>query len=136
MGCLNKVQLIGRLGKDPEVKYTQGGDPVANFSLATSETWKKDGEKKEKTEWHNIVAWKKLADLAKQYLSKGRLVYVEGKLQTRKWDDKDGNERRTTEIVASNIVFLESNGKSQQHSDPDPGPGCTSDEITDDDIPF
>ena len=138
MGCLNKVQLIGRLGKDPEVKYTQGGDPVANFSLATSETWKKDGEKKEKTEWHNIVAWKKLADLAKQYLSKGRLVYVEGKLQTRKWDDKDGNERRTTEIVASNIVFLESNGNGkQQHADPDPGPGpAMSDEITDDDIPF
>ena len=120
MGCVNKCILVGRVGKDPEVRYTSGGDSVATFSLATSESWKDaGGEKKEKTEWHNIVAWKKLADLAKNYLPKGSLVYIEGKLQTRKWTDKDNNTRYTTEIVAQNFTFLESSKSKQSSGNPD-----------------
>lgn len=107
MSGLNKVHLIGRLGQDPEVRYLQDGTPVASFSLATSENWTdKAGERQERTEWHKIVAWNKLADLAKKYLAKGRQVYVEGKIQYRDWTDKEGVKRKSTEIVASNIVFL------------------------------
>lgn len=99
MSGVNKTILIGRLGKDPEVKYTTSGAPVANFSIATSERWKdKDGEQQERTEWHRIVAWNKLAELCGQYLSKGRQVYVEGRLQTRQWEDEGGGKRYTTEI--------------------------------------
>ncbi|MCI0422481.1 MAG: single-stranded DNA-binding protein, partial [Acidobacteria bacterium] len=106
-GSVNQVTLVGRLGKDPELKYTQGGDAVANFSVATDETWKdKSGEKQQRTEWHNIVAWKKLAEICGQYLRKGSQVLIQGRLQTRKWEDKDGNTRYTTEIVASNLVML------------------------------
>ena len=123
MSSLNKVMLIGRLGKDPEIRYTQDGSPVANFSLATSEMWTdKSGTRQERTEWHNIVAWRKLADLSKRYLSKGRQVYVEGRLQTREWDDRDGNKRRTTEVVASQMVLLVSWARSVRGSsatDPD-----------------
>ncbi len=151
MSSLNKVLLIGRLGKDPEVRYTPDGAPVANFSLATSEFWTdKSGTRQERTEWHNIVAWNKLADLSKRYLAKGRQVYVEGRLRTREWDDKDGNKRRTTEIVASQMVLLGSRPEGMeaggappsQRSAPamDPGlapsTGLTDVEITDDDIPF
>jgi single-strand DNA-binding protein len=104
---VNKVILIGHLGADPEIRYTQGGVPVANLRLATSESWKnKNGQKEERTEWHRVVAWSKLAELSGQYLSKGRQIFVEGRLQTRSWDDKDGNKRYSTEIVATNIQFL------------------------------
>lgn len=107
---VNKVILIGRLGKDPEVKYTNAGNPVCNFSLATSEKWGSGNEKKEKTEWHRIVVWGKLADLCGQYLAKGREAYIEGKLQTREWE-KDGAKQYTTEIVADVVQFLGDKGK-------------------------
>lgn len=104
MSGVNKVIIVGNLGNDPEVKAV-GQSTVANFSLATSESYTKDGQKQEKTEWHKIVAWGKLAELAGQYLKKGRQVYVEGKLQTREYE-KDGQKRYSTEIVANNITFL------------------------------
>jgi single-strand DNA-binding protein len=104
---VNKVLLIGRLGQDPELKYTPSGQGVCNFSVATSENWTdKSGQKQERTEWHRIVVWGRLAELANQYLAKGRQVYLEGKLQTRSWDDKDGNKRYTTEVQATNLQFL------------------------------
>lgn len=103
---VNKVIILGRLGKDPEIKYTPQGKAVANFSVATSESWNKEGQKVEKTEWHNIVVWGKLAELCNQYLSKGRQVYLEGKLETRSWEDKDGTKRYTTEIIASTVQFI------------------------------
>ena len=108
MAGINKAILIGRLGADPEVRYTPSGVAVANFNIATSEEWKdKDtGEKKERTEWHRIVVWSKLGELCGEYLSKGRQVYVEGRIQTRSWDDRDGNKRYTTEIVATDVQFL------------------------------
>lgn len=138
---VNKVILVGRLGKDPEVKYTQGGAAVARFSLATDEMWKdQSGEKQQKTEWHNIVAWSKLAEICGQYLAKGRLVYIEGRLQTRNWEDKDGNKRTTTEIRADNMVMLggrpegDRQEKSASATPPSDTHGDT--EITDNDIPF
>lgn len=104
---VNKVILLGRLGQDPELKYTPGGSPVCNFSVATTESWTdKSGQKQEKTEWHRIVVWGKLAELCNQYLSKGRQAFIEGRLQTRAWDDKDGNKRYTTEILASTVQFI------------------------------
>jgi len=148
MSSLNKVMLIGNLGRDPEVRFTPDGSPVASFSLATGETWTdKNGTRQERTEWHNIVAWKRLADLAKRYLAKGRQVYIEGRIRTREWDDKDGNKRRTTEIVASQIVLLGSRpqaaevGSSPQAIQPrgvppEPEPVFGDGGITDDDIPF
>jgi single-strand DNA-binding protein len=150
MSSLNKVLLIGRLGKDPEIRYTPDGAPVANFSLATSEFWTdKSGTRQERTEWHNIVAWNKLADLSKRYLAKGRQVFVEGRIRTREWDDKDGNKRRTTEIMASQMVLIgsrpegtESNTAAPRRGMQDSEPGSSSPagsadvEITDDDIPF
>lgn len=108
MAGINKAILVGRLGSDPEVRYTPSGVAVANFNIATSEEWKdKDtGEKKERTEWHRIVAWSKLGEICGEYLSKGRQVYIEGRIQTRSWEDRDGNKRYTTEIVASDVQFL------------------------------
>ena len=104
---VNKVILLGRLGQDPELKYTPGGSPVCNFSLATTESWTdKGGQKQEKTEWHRVVVWGKLAELCNQYLSKGRQAFLEGRLQTRSWDDKEGNKRYTTEILASTVQFI------------------------------
>ena len=107
MAGINKVILVGRLGRDPEIRYTPDGTAVANFSIATSEEWKdkNTGEKRERTEWHRIVAWRRLGELCGEYLSKGRQVYVEGKLQTRSWE-QDGVTRYMTEIVASDIQFL------------------------------
>ena len=103
---INKVILIGRLGADPEVRYTANGGAVANFNLATNESWTdKAGQKQEKTEWHRIVVWGKLGELCGQYLTKGRQAFVEGRLQTREWNDKDNAKRYTTEIVAQNIQF-------------------------------
>jgi single-strand DNA-binding protein len=107
MAGINKVILIGNLGKDPELRYTPSGQPTANFTLATTERWTdKNGQRQEKTEWHNIVAWAKLAELVNQYLKKGRPAYVEGRITYRSWDDKDGNKKYRTEIVAQTIQFL------------------------------
>lgn len=107
MAGINKVILIGNLGKDPELRYTPGGQATASFTLATTERWTdKNGQRQEKTEWHNIVAWAKLAELVNQYLKKGRSAYVEGKITYRSWDDRDGNKKYRTEIVAQTIQFL------------------------------
>jgi len=108
MAGINKVILVGNLGKDPEVRYLEGGTAVANFPIATSETYKdrNTGEKKTVTEWHNVVVWRKLAEIAEKYLKKGNQIYIEGKLRTRQWQDKDGNNRYTTEIVGDSLQML------------------------------
>ncbi|WP_257452236.1 single-stranded DNA-binding protein [Archangium lipolyticum] len=106
-GGVNKVILIGNLGADPEVRFTPGGQAVANFRIATSDTWTdKNGQKQERTEWHRIVVWGKLAELCGEYLKKGRQCYVEGRLQTREWTDKEGRKNYTTEVVANGVTFL------------------------------
>ena len=108
MAGINKAIIVGRLGKDPEVRYTPDGTAVANFTVATSEEWKDkgSGEKRERTEWHRIVAFARLGEICGEYLSKGRQVYLEGRIQTRDWEDRDGNKRYTTEIVASQMQML------------------------------
>jgi len=107
MASVNKVILVGNLGRDPETRYTTGGDAVTNIRLATTDTWKdKNGEKQEKTEWHSIVFYGRQAEIAAEYLKKGRQIYVEGRLQTRKWQDKEGQDRYTTEIVADRMQML------------------------------
>lgn len=106
MSGINKVILVGHLGKDPEVRYLEGGVSVTSFPLATSETFNKDGRKVEQTEWHNIVMWRGLADVAVKFLQKGKLVYIEGKLRTRSFEDKEGIKKYTTEIVAENFTLL------------------------------
>jgi single-strand DNA-binding protein len=117
MASVNKVILVGALGRDPEVRFMPNGEAVANFSMATSENWKdKDGVKQEKTEWHNIVMYRKLAELAGEYLKKGSPIYIEGKLKTRKWE-KDGVTRYSTEIIADNMQMLGSKGASNSESD-------------------
>lgn len=111
MASLNKIMLIGNLGKDPEIRVTASGQTVANFSLATKEQFKnKCGEREERTEWHSIVVWGKLAEIARDYLHKGKQVYIEGRLQTRKWQDKNGQDRYTTEVVAELMQMLGSKG--------------------------
>lgn len=150
MAGVNKVILIGNLGRDPELRYTQGGQAVANFTLATSENWTdKSGEKVERTEWHRIVTWGRTAELCAQYLSKGRTAYIEGRLQTREWEDRDGNKRQTTEINANTVQFLGGPGGSGGGgggggggSAPRGGSGSSgppsdgAPPSTDDDIPF
>jgi single-strand DNA-binding protein len=146
MASVNKVILIGNLGSDPEVKYTPSGTAVANFNIATNESWlNKDGKKEERTEWHKIVVWSKLAELCGEYLAKGRPVYLEGRLQTRDWNDKDGNKRYTTEIVAQTIQFLGGSGERGERSEGRPAGksargGSSMEEAApveaDDDIPF
>ena len=112
MASLNKVMLIGNLGKDPELRYTASGTAVASFSLATSERFKgKSGDWEEKTEWHNVTLWARLAEIAGEYLSKGKTVYIEGRLQTRKWQDRDGKDRYTTEIVGEKMQMLSGKGE-------------------------
>lgn len=107
MASVNKVILVGRLGKDPEVRYMTNGEAVANITLATSESWKdKNGEKQEKTEWHRVTFYRKLAEIVGEYLKKGGMVYVEGRLETRKWTDKAGVEKYTTEVIANEMVML------------------------------
>ncbi len=107
MAGVNKVILVGNLGRDPEIRTLESGVKVATFSLATSESFKdREGNRQDKTEWHNIVLWRGLAEIAERYLAKGNTIYVEGKLQTRSWDDKDGNKRYTTEIVGQNMTML------------------------------
>jgi len=111
---VNKATLIGRLGKDPEVRYTADGTMITNFNLATDEQWKdKNGEKVQKTEWHRIVTFGKLAEICGNYLVKGKLIFIEGRIQTRSWEDKDGVKRFTTEIVASNMQMLDSKGQNK-----------------------
>ena len=117
-GSVNKVILIGNLGKDPEVRHLENGAAVANFSIATSENYKdrKTGEKVSQTEWHNIVAWRGLAEIAEKYLKKGAKVYIEGKLKTRTWQDKDGNNRYSTEVITDNLTMLGSTVDSMASS--------------------
>jgi single-strand DNA-binding protein len=146
-GGVNKVILIGNLGSAPEVRFTPGGQAVANFRIATNESWTdKGGQKQERTEWHRIVVWGKLAELCGEYLAKGRQCYVEGRLQTREWNDKEGKKNYTTEVVAQNVVFLggregagqgqgRRTGGGEDFGPPPPGmedPGPGSEE----DIPF
>lgn len=134
MPSLNRVEIIGHLGRDPETGYTPGGNAYCKFSVATSEKWKdkQTGEKQEKTEWHNVVAWRKLAEVCGEYGSKGRLVYVCGKLQTRSWD-KDGEKRYMTEILADTVLFLD---KGTDKPKNDPIPPRQGRPEPDDDIPF
>ena len=138
---LNKAILIGHLGRDPEVRYTPNGTAVANFSVATSERWTdNDGEKQERTEWHRIVAFGKLGEICGEYLFKGKQVYIEGRIQTRSWEDKEGVKRYTTEIVANQMLMLgdkKGNGKSQgeeSRNNADNAPDFSG--ADDDDIPF
>jgi single-strand DNA-binding protein len=148
---VNKVILVGRLGRDPETRYTSSGQAVCNFTMATDETFKdRSGERQKRTEWHRIVLWSKLAEISQQYLKKGTLVYIEGRLQTRQWDDRSGNKRSTTEIVATTMRMLSPRGEAVAAA---AGAGVgvgTADveapmpeetaaagpEITDEDIPF
>ena len=118
MASLNSVHLIGRVGRDPELKHSTIGNAICNFSIATSESWKdkNTGEKKEQTEWHRIVAYRKLAEVIGQYVKKGSMLYLEGKITYREWTDKDGVKRTTTEIVADEIQFLDSKPKSSQEN--------------------
>jgi single-strand DNA-binding protein len=119
MSYVNKVILIGRLGRDPELRYTADGTPVATFTMATTETRKnKDGTKSEKTEWHRIVAWRKLGEISGEYLKKGRLVYIEGSIQSREFEGRDGVKRKTYEIVASAMKML-GQGSSDEHKAPE-----------------
>jgi single-strand DNA-binding protein len=140
---INKVILIGNLGADPEVRYTQDGAPVASFSVATTERWKgQDGQMQEQTEWHRIVAWRRLAEICGEYLAKGSKVYIEGKLQTRKWKDQNGVDRYTTEIVAREMKMLSprgaAGGAGNEYSGSGPGYGGDSFQPppTGEDVPF
>ena len=153
-GTVNKVILIGRVGRDPEVRYTSSGAPVANFSVATDESFKsRNGEQQQHTEWHRVVAWNKLAEICGEYLTKGKLVYIEGSIRSREWEDQAGNKRTSVEIVARNMQMLGSRSDADRSaaggsrpagsrsqtpeesldSGPEPSP---EGEITDDDIPF
>jgi single-strand DNA-binding protein len=150
MASVNKVILIGNLGKDPETRYMSSGEAVTNITLATTDTWKdKNGEKQEKTEWHRVTFYRKLAEIAGEYLKKGRSVYVEGRLETRKWTDKNGVERYTTDIIATDMKMLGNRtGSGSFESSPDqeddnPAPSRSSSakstggfDDMDDDIPF
>ena len=138
MASVNKVIIVGNLGADPELKYTASGRPVASFTVATKEQWTgKDGQKEEKTEWHRLVAWAKLAEICGEYLRKGSQVYIEGKLQTRSWEDRDGNKRYTTEIVAQTMQMLGSPAKGREAKTPEERyPYEEPVSIPEDDIPF
>ena len=139
MASVNRVILLGNLGRDPEVRFTQGGTPVANFTMATTDRWSDpSGEKKEKTEWHRIVVWGKQAEIAGEYLKKGRPVFVEGSLQTREWTDRDGNKRYTTEVRAQRLQLLgrpDDRGASQAAA-PAEEMGEPAGGFAEDDIPF
>jgi single-strand DNA-binding protein len=149
MGTVNKVIIVGNMGRDAEVRYTPGGAAVATLSLATTDVWNdKAGQRQEKTEWHRVVVWGKQAETLAEYLTKGRQIYVEGRLQTRQWDDKDGNKRYTTEIRSDRIVLLGGRGGGAQegggggdYGSPRPSSGGGGappgpPELTEDDIPF
>jgi single-strand DNA-binding protein len=147
MGSVNKVILVGNLGRDAELRYTAGGAAVATINMATTEVWNdKAGQRQEKTEWHRVVLWGKSAESLSEYLTKGKQIYVEGRLQTRQWDDKDGNKRYTTEIRGDRIVLLgggsgggRGSGVSRTEetgSSHAPSPADAPEPLTDDDIPF
>lgn len=154
---VNKVILVGRLGKDPEVRFTSGGQAVANFTMATDYSYKdRNGERQKRTEWHRIVAWRKLAEIVQQYLKKGSLIYIEGRIETREWQDKEGQKRYTTEIIANEMRMLGGRGDGMaagagatatagaprgedfEHAGPaeEPMGGGPGPEISDEDIPF
>ena len=145
MGSVNKVILVGNLGRDAELRYTPGGAAVATINMATTEVWNdKAGQRQEQTEWHRVILWGKTAESLTEYLTKGKQIYVEGKLQTRQWDDKDGNKRYTTEIKGDRVVLLGGGGGRGAPADrggdlgghaPAPAPEA-SEPLTDDDIPF
>ena len=136
---INKVTLLGRLGRDPELKYTSAGTAYCRFSVATDDSWtdRSSGERQERTEWHNVVAWERLAEICGQYLAKGRQVYIEGSISSRQWEDKDGNKRTSFDIRARDMVLLGSpageSGRSTATAKPAAAEGGG---ITDDDIPF
>ncbi len=155
MGSVNKVILVGNLGRDAELRYTPGGAPVATLNLATTEVWNdKAGQRQEKTEWHRVILWGKSAESLSEYLVKGKQIYIEGRLQTRQWDDKDGNKRYTTEIRSDRVVLLGGGGGGGMGAGRGGGQGRASagagaggaehpepmgepiSELTDDDIPF
>jgi single-strand DNA-binding protein len=143
MGSVNKVILVGNLGRDAELRYTPGGAAVATLNMATTEVWNdKGGQRQEKTEWHRVVLWGKTAESLNEYLTKGKQIYVEGRLQTRKWQDKDGQDKYTTEIRGDRVVLLGSAGGGRQQPRAAAAPGMDDPmgeptaEITDDDIPF
>jgi len=145
MSGINKVILVGNLGKDPEVRHLEGGAVVAKFPLATSESYKtKDGQRVDQTEWHNVVMWRGLAESAEKYLRKGSLVYVEGKIRTRTWDDKDGNKRYATEIVADTMTMLTgrkqdentSNQNTENRNTQEESPSVDLSNPAGDDLPF
>jgi single-strand DNA-binding protein len=151
---VNRAILVGRLGRDPETRYTSGGQAVCNFTLATDETYRdRNGERQKRTEWHRIVVWGKQAEIAQQYLHKGSLIFVEGRIQTRQWDDREGQKRTTVEIVASNFRMLGGRGEGGMAAGAGAGAGeaepqaaaaaagaaaeeMPSTEISDEDIPF
>ena len=134
MAAVNKVILIGHLGADPELRYTPNGTPVANFRIATTERWtNKQGERMESTEWHRIVAWGKLGEFCGQYLNKGKQVYIEGRLRTRSWEDKDGKKQWTTEIIAQRLQLL---GKPEKSSTPPEELAAPEEVPSEEDIPF
>jgi single-strand DNA-binding protein len=139
---LNKVMLIGHLGKDPELRYTSNGVAVASFSIATNESWKdQDGNVQERTDWHNIVAWRRLAEICGEYLKKGARVYIEGKIQTRSYDDKNGVKRYITEIVADDLIMLDGRTGGAEATAGQPSSSSTVNEPArgnekDDDLPF
>ena len=140
MAGVNKVILIGNLGKDPEVRYLDSGVAVANFSLATTESYKnKEGERVSQTEWHNVVLWRGLAEVAEKWLKKGSSVYIEGKIRNRKWEDKDGNTRYTTEILADNMTMLgkkDAGSSETSESTTTPTEESSTQEEKGDDLPF
>jgi single-strand DNA-binding protein len=137
MRGVNKVILVGNLGADPDVRYSSTGSAVVNFRIATSENWtNKEGGKETRTEWHRIVAFGKLAEICAEYLNKGKQVYVEGRLRSRSWEDKEGNKRWTTEVVASNVVMLGGAGDQARETGGEPPEGPPEPAQQDDDIPF
>lgn len=134
---INKVILIGNLGDDPEIRYTQAGTPVCSFRIATTERWKgQDGQRQEQTEWHNIVAWQRLAEICSEFLAKGSKVYIEGKLQTRKWQDQNGNDRYTTEVIARDMQMLSPRPGGSPGGDRESGSGSESPPNTGNDVLF
>jgi single-strand DNA-binding protein len=137
MAGVNKVILIGNLGADPEMRYTSNGTAVANFRIATTERWSNpSGEKEERTEWHRIVAFGRLGEICGEYLAKGKQVYIEGRLQTRSWEDRDGNQRTTTEVVASGMQMLGTAPGSSSRLQEKEGSSLQEEPMKDEDIPF
>jgi single-strand DNA-binding protein len=143
MSGVNKVILVGNLGSDPTLRYTPNGTPVCNFNIATTERFtNKEGTKEARTEWHRIVAWSRLAEICNEYLKKGKQVYIEGRLQTRSWEDKDGNKKFTTEVVALNMVMLGRAGEApidvpaQDFPPEESGAPAPTPAANDDDLPF